>query len=193
MNIKNEVIKAILERRSIRNYQKTEIPDDTIENLINAGIHAPSALAIQPWQFVVIKDRKLMDKVSDFVKPIVIKNLKKSKNSGMTKKYLEMASEKDFSIFYNAPHLLLILGRNDVLYSDIDCSLCAQNFMLAAHSLGIGTCWIGSAKIAEGNPELLSELKVPDGWHIVAPIIFGIKAEEPDTPPKNEPEITWLN
>jgi len=193
MNHQNEVIKAILNRRSVRNYQNTEVSDEDIKKLINAGIHAPSALALQPWQFVVIKDRKLMDEISDFVKPIIIENLKKSKTGGMTKKYLEMTGEKDFSIFYNALHLLLILGKNDVLYSDIDCSLCAQNFMLAAHSLGIGTCWIGSAKIVEGNPDLLSELKVPDGWHIVAPIIFGIKAEEPDTPPKNEPEITWLN
>ncbi|EHQ35537.1 nitroreductase family protein [Methanoplanus limicola] len=192
MSGENEVIKAIMNRRSIRNYQDREVPDEVIETIINAGIHAPSALALQPWSFVVIKDRTLMNKVSDYAKPIVIESLKKAKTGGMTKKYLEMVGEEGFSIFYNAPHLLLILGRNDLLYSDIDCSLCAENIMLAGASLGIGTCWIGSAKTAENSPELMAELKIPDGCHIVAPIIFGYRAEEPETPVKNPPEITWL-
>jgi nitroreductase len=64
--------------------------------------------------------------------------------------------------------------------------------MLAAWALGIGSCWIGSAAIVEKNPALLAELKVPDGYRIVAPLVFGYPAGLPPKPARREPLITWI-
>ena len=133
-----------------------------------------------------------MQKVSDYVKPIVIAGLKDSKMVGMTKKYLDMVGEEGFSIFYNAPCLLLILGRNDAPIADIDCSLCAQNIMLAAHSMSLGSCWIGSARHLEKNPGLVEELGIPDDYHLVASLVLGYPAEEPEMPARPEPAVHWI-
>ena len=193
MNQDDQVIDAIMNRRSIRTFMETQVPDDLIEKLIDAGIHAPSALGLYPWSFVVLKDQAMMKRISDYAKPIVIAGLKKSKSGGMTQRYLEMTGEEGFSIFYNAPCLLLVLGRDDAVLADVDCSLCAQNIMLAAHSLGLGTCWIGSARYLEKNPQLVSDLAIPEGYHIVAPLILGYPNEEPEMPERTEPKIVWVD
>ncbi|MBN1432911.1 MAG: nitroreductase [Methanomicrobiaceae archaeon] len=192
MNAENGVIDAILNRRSVRNFSNKAVPDDVIEKLIDAGIHAPSALGLYPWSFVIVKNQNMMKRISDFAKPIVIEGLKKSKGGGMTQRYLEMTGEEGFSIFYNAPCLLLVLGRNNAAFADIDCSLCAQNIMLAAHSLGLATCWIGSARYLEKDSGLVSALGIPDGYHLVAPLILGYPDVAPEMPGRTEPGIVWV-
>ncbi|MBP2132702.1 nitroreductase [Methanomicrobium sp. W14] len=192
MTAENEVIYAIKNRRSIRFFKEKEVPDEIIKELIDCGIHAPSALALYPWRFAVVKDKKLMKKISDYVRPVIIDSLKNAKTGGMTKKYLEMAGEKNFSIFYNASCLLLVLGRDDAIRADIDCSLCAQNIMLAAHSIGLGTCWIGSAGHLEKSRDLMSKLKIPEGYHLVASIILGYPDEKREMPKREKPEIVWI-
>ena len=192
MNDENEVIHVITGRRSIRNYSDRIVPDELIEKLIDTGIHAPSALALFPWSFIVVKDIEMMKRISDYVKPVVLEGLKNAKRVGMTQKYLDMVGEEGFSIFYNAPCVLFVLGRNDAPIADIDCSLCAQNIMLAAHSLGLGTCWIGSARHLEKNPGLVEELGIPDEYHLVAPLVLGYPAESPEMPPRPEPPVHWI-
>lgn len=192
MNAENEILDAIMNRRSVRNYSDREVPDELIEKLIDAGIHAPSALALFPWSFVVVKNKEILKEISDFVKPVIIKSLKNSETGGMTKKYLEMVGEEGFSIFYNAPCVMFVLGRNDLAFSDIDCSLCAQNIILSAYSFGLGTCWIGSAAYLEKNPKLVSDLGIPDGYHIVAPLVLGYPDEAPEMPDRPEPSVVWV-
>lgn len=192
MNADNEVIRAITKRRSVRNFSEKEVSDELVERLIGIGIYAPSALALFPWSFIVIKNREMMQKISDYVKPIVLEGLKNAKRVGMTQKYLDMVGEEGFSIFYNAPCVLFVLGKNEAPFSDVDCSLCAQNVMLAAHSYGIATCWIGSARHLEKNPALVEELGFPDGYHLVSSLVLGYPDENPATPLRPGPSVNWI-
>lgn len=192
MNADNEVTRAIAGRRSVRNFSEKEVSDELVEKLIDMGIQAPSALALFPWSFIVVKDRDIVRRISDYIKPIVLEGLKNAKRVGMTQKYLDMVGEEGFSIFYNAPCVLFVLGKNDVAFSDVDCSLCAQNIMLAAHSLGLATCWVGSARYLEKNPGLVEELGIPDEYHLVAPLVLGYPAESPEMPPRPEPPVYWI-
>ena len=100
--------------------------------------------------------------------------------------------DKNFNLFYNAPVLILVIGSKNNALTDYDCSLCAGNMMLAAHSMGIGSCWIGGAAVIQQSVELMAELKIPPDYKLVAPIIFGYQKTIPPTPEKREPVVFWM-
>ncbi len=95
-------------------------------------------------------------------------------------------------MFYNAPVLIIILGDKSAPTVDSDCPMAAQNMMLAAHSRGIGSCWIGGVLPALTDEKLLKELGAPQGYKAVAPLIFGYPKGKTQMPEKIQPEIIWL-
>lgn len=106
--------------------------------------------------------------------------------------FLAALKNPGFNIFYNAPVLVLVLGAQNAISSFLDCALCAENMMLAAWALGIGSCWIGSAALVQENPDLLTALKVPDDHQIVAPLIFGYPGPLSPKAARREPRIDWV-
>lgn len=186
-----EIFSVIRERRSVRNYTDRELPDEALRAIIAAGIQAPTALGLQPWQFVVVRDRDLMQRASDYCKPILVEKIGEESRPG-TEEFLAALRNPEFNIFYNAPVLVLVLGAREVVSSVIDCALCAENMLLAAWALGLGSCWVGSATLVEQNPRLLAALRVPDDHQIVAPLIFGYPALLLPKPERREPLITWV-
>jgi len=185
------VFRTIGERRSIREYKEREVPEEVIRRLIGIGVQAPTGLAMQPWKFVVVRDKALMRDVSDYCKAALLE-----KSRGITdetvQRFLSQLSQEKFNIFYNAPVLIAVLGAAADNMSAVDCTLCAENMMLAAWSLGIGSCWIGSASVVNENPDLMRRLNVPEGYDLVAPVIFGYPASVPEKPGRREPDIKWI-
>jgi nitroreductase len=186
-----EAIDAIMTRRSVRKFEKRQIPDAILEKIIRAGTYAPSALALQPWAFVVVQDQKFLDRVSDYCKPIMI-SLMKDAHNGMSDAFRSLLERDGYSIFYHAPTVILVIGMTDSRFREIDCSLCAENMMLAAHALGMGSCWIGSTGVAYENQELMAGFHIPDGYSPVGTIVFGYPAETPEVHDKHLPGITWV-
>lgn len=186
-----EIFSVIRERRSVRNYTDRDVPEEGLRAIIAAGIQAPTALGLQPWRFVIVKDRALMQRASDYCKPILIERIGEEGGAG-TEEFLAALKTPGFSIFYNAPVLVLVLGAREAVSSFLDCALCAENMMLAAWALGIGSCWIGSAALVQENPDLLAALKVPDDHQIVAPLIFGYPGPLSPKPVRREPRIDWV-
>jgi len=116
-----DVLQAILTRRSVRRYQTTPVPEPLVEKLLAAAMSAPSARNSQPWRFVVIDDRTLLDQVPA-INP-----------------YAEMARRAPLAILICAdPSLEKSPG-----YWMLDCAAAAQNMLLAAHGLGLGAVWCG--------------------------------------------------
>ena len=187
----NTVIQNIKTRRSVREYTDQDVSDEDIRTIIDAGIHAPSGFNSQPWFFVVIKNREMMTRISDHCKPRLLAQLEQATGESIEefKKYLSM---EEFDIFYNAPALVIVLGNNAGITTDYDCSLCAENMMLAAHSMGIGSCWIGSACFVQESAELLDELGITPDYRVVAPIVFGYELRETEEPPKHDPQVVWV-
>ncbi|WP_332448751.1 nitroreductase family protein [Methanoculleus sp.] len=183
------IFSVIRERRSVRNYTDREVTDEALGAIIAAGVQAPTALGLQPWQFVIVKDRDLMRRASDYCKPLLVEKIGAEPRPGIDE-FLAALKSPEFSIFYNAPVLVLVLGARDTVSSVLDCTLCAENMMLAAWALGIGSCWIGAATLIEQNPDLLAALKVPGDHQIVAPLVFGYPASLPPKPARREPRIT---
>ena len=185
--MQNTIIKNIKERRSIRNFEEKKIDKEELKEIIQAGKYAPSATNDQPWKFIVITKKEMIQDLSNqireelkkllkwrFIKKIKIKQLR---NIDILKFIFVVAFSKTDMIFFNAPALVLILTQ-DKLFYDESCACCAQNMMLAANSIGIGSCWIGFASVLGLNKKILENIGIPDNYHISAAIIFGYPREK---------------
>ena len=80
---------------------------------------------------------------------------------------------KDFSIFYHAPCLIIILGKKGAFSYEADCAMAAQNMMLLASSMGIGSCWIGMMKVIEEDEWFKKKFEIPENYLVIAPIALG--------------------
>lgn len=116
-----DIIDTIRERRSIREYYDKMPDDKDIEKILEAGRWAPSGLNNQPWKFLVIKEKNLKDGIAKFTKYGQIIN----SASVLICVFLDNSST------YNRDKDLMAIGA------------CIQNMCLEAHSLGLGTCWLG--------------------------------------------------
>ena len=182
----NPVIECIYTRRSIRKYKNKKVPKKIISEILNAGIMAPSAMNRQPWRFIIIRNKKIIQTLADISAQECTKNKK-------LKKYNINFSKK--MIFYNAPLLILVCGKRKYDWLKEDTNLAVQNMFLAAHSLGLGSCWIGFAKPLDKNKKARKILKINDNpdLEIVAPLIFGYPLKEKTLIPKRKPDILkWI-
>jgi hypothetical protein len=102
---------------------------------------------------------------------------------------LDFFADPDFNVFYNAGTLIVICGKTAAPYVDADCWLAAENLMLTATSMGLGTCVIGSALSALNTPEWKAELGIPAGLSAIAPVIAGLPGEEGAPTSRKEPWI----
>jgi nitroreductase len=184
---KNPILEAIKSRRAIRSYEDKPVPDSAIQTMLEAATYAPSAINIQPWKFTIITNKTEMKRLSDIAKPALIRALPDVGDEGLVglKKRL---SDPQFNIFYNAPLLIFVSGAKST-YAVYDCSMAAQNMMLAAYSLGIGSCWIGTAVSTANSPKVKADLGVPEDHEVHAAIIFGYPKETPKAPLKRPAQV----
>jgi len=116
-----DAFETILTRRSIRKYEKKSISKDVLQNLLKAGSSAPSAGNQQPWHFIIIDDRTILNVIHTFHPSA------------------KMLMEADKAILVCGDlHLEKFKG-----YWMIDCAAATENILLAAHSFGLGACWLG--------------------------------------------------
>ncbi len=188
-----DIIEIIKTRRSIRNYKEDPVPDEEIKFLIDCARYAPSGMNMQPWSFLVIKNKEVIQKLSENGKKAMIPLAEQMVDDPRKAPgFISFLKTKGTSLFYNAPLLVIILGNKKSLTADWDCAMAAQNMMLAAHSIGIGSCWIGFAMPALMDEKILKELGAPSGYKAVAPLIFGYPRGETAMLIRNEPEVKWL-
>lgn len=161
---------ALYTRRSVRKYTAAQVEKETVERLLDAAVQAPSASNIQPWAFAVIQDKELLAKYSDQTKRQI---LAVADQTPRLAAYKGMLSAPGYNIFYNAGTLIIIYAADGGPYAHGDCCLAAQNLMLAAHDMGLGTCWIGFAHYLLNDPAIKKELGVPEEYTAVAPLILG--------------------
>jgi nitroreductase len=155
-----ELSEAIKGRRSIRAFKKQNVPEETVEKLIDAASWAPSAGNIQPWEFVIVRKPAIKKKLAQAAlnqtlieeAPVVI---------------VVCANEKRSSMDYGL--------RGKTLYCIQDTAAATQNILLTAYSLGLGACWIG----AFNEDEAKKAVNAPEGIRPVAIIPVGYANEVP--------------
>jgi len=186
--VTNPVIEAIKLRRAIRSYEDKPVLESVIQTMLEAATYAPSAINVQPWKFTIVTKKAEMNRLSDIAKPALVRALPDVGDEGLVglKKRL---TDPNYNIFYNAPLLIFVSGAKSQ-YVVYDCSMAAQNMMLAAYTLGIGSCWIGTAVALANEQKIKAELGVPDDHEVHAAIIFGYpKNGFPQSPPKHPAEV----
>ena len=150
---------VILSRTSIRRYEDKEIPKDVLDKIVEAGRQSPSAVNKQPYRFVIVTDSEIKQELS----------------KGLLSSFLK-----------NAPVIIVGCANPKALltgkWATVDTAIALENMVLAAWSLGIGSCWIGSFK----EQKIKELLKIPQDWKVVALITFGYPAETPK-PRKKKP------
>lgn len=191
--ISNAILDNIYQRRSVRNYSDKEVSDEVIKEIIRAGTYAPTAVNKQPWRFVVVKNRQLIEEYDERAKKAFLAAYKDTDNPDLVR-YVQYLSKPTTRLFYEAPVLILVFASPDVI-NDHDCALAAENMMLAAQSLGIGSCWIGLAGGLGYDMEFLKEVGVPEGHKLIAPLIFGYPAKDNLKAParKSDVILKWIN
>jgi len=186
--VKNYVLEAIKSRRAIRSYEEKPVPESAIETMLEAATYAPSAINIQPWKFTIITSKTEIKDLSDLAKPALIQALPDAGNEALSALRKRLADPM-YNIFYNAP-LLIYVSSAKTRYAIYDCSMAAQNMMLAAYSLGIGSCWIGTGVPIANEPKIKVELGVPEDYDVHAAVIFGYPKDGfPQAPPKQPAQV----
>lgn len=184
----NPVLEAIKSRRAIRSYEDKPVPESAVETMLEAATYAPSAINIQPWKFTIVTSKAEMKRLSDIAKPMLLRMLPDAGNAALSA-LRKSLNDPLYNIFYDAPLLIFVAGVKG-RYDVYDSSMAAQNMMLAAYSLGIGSCWIGTAATLANEPKIKEELGIPEDHQVHAAIIFGYpKNGFPQAPPKHPPQI----
>ena len=171
------IFETILARRSVRSYKARRVDRTAIGILLEAAVHAPTAIHQEPWAFVVIQDKALLRSLSDQAKPLFVAEAQEKglEHAGHS---FDIFSYHDFNVFYDATTLVLICGKTSAPSYVADCWLAAENLMLAACAMGLGTCVIGSALAALNRPETKVLLNIPEKFVVVAPIVVGFPDDE---------------
>lgn len=181
-----ELEQAILGRRAVRSYLPRRVPEAVIEKLINLAVCAPSSMNLQPWAFAVVNDPARVEEFSALAKEYYLAH-EEPPNTVRA-----LLNGEGHSIFHHAPALILVLARSDTEQAREDCCLAAQNLMLAAREAGLGTCWVGFGRPWLNRPETRTQLKLPRGSRVVAPIVLGFPSEWPPVHGRAPAEIIWV-
>jgi len=190
-NTDNSVLRNIYARHSVRAYAQTPIDGATIQTLLDAAVHAPTAMHEEPWAFVVVQAPTLLQRVSDLAKPFFVEEMRYRIAHG-TGHSFEHFTRADFNIFHEANTLIIICAKPLGPFVVADCWLAAENLILAAQAIGLGSCIIGSAVAALNIHKIKTELGIPDDYSAIAPIVVGIPSGESGGSPRKEPLIlSW--
>ncbi len=183
---------AIYQRRSVRAYTSEKLKHETIRSLLEAAVQAPTAVHEEPWLFSIVQDAALLRRISDRAKELwkAPDETPGHPLSAAARALHERMKQADFNVFYDASTLVVIAGKPLGPFVVADCWLAAENLMLAACALGLGSCPIGFSIGALNAPDIKASLEIPAQASVVAAVILGVPSGETPASPRKEPEVT---
>jgi nitroreductase len=160
----NETLQTIYQRRAIRKYRHEAVDKVLIEQVIDAGRMAPSAINKQPWKFYVLTRKIDILSFSVEIEKVIedTTNLAHRSESSTTENF----------VFHDAPVVIFITAPKDNEWAPLDIGMCAENIMLAAKSLGLDTCPVGLAKFVE-KTKIYGKLNIPETEKVMLAVIMG--------------------
>lgn len=180
----NQTIENIISRRSIKKYTDQPVPMELIEEVVKAGTYAPSGMNKQSAKIIAVTNKEMRDRLSRINLDIII-------GRGMN------PTSGHSDPFYGAPVVLVVLAKKEVGTNIYDGTLVMENMMIAANSLGLGSCWIHRAKETfetEEGKQILAELNIPDEYVGIGNCILGYAVPDAIKPqaPRKDDFVTWV-
>ena len=177
----NPVLSSIMARRSIRKYLDKPVEHEKLEVIVKCGINAPSGVNRQPWIVRVVEDQKLIADVTEVYK---------QENAEMVKR------DKDYkNMFRNAPNIICVCTPANG-GGELDAGLLGENIMLAAQSMGLGTCCLGGpVRFLLSNEKckfFLERLDIPADYKLNYIIAIGYPDEQPDAKPRDASKVKYI-
>lgn len=176
-DISNKVVETIMARRSIRNYKQIPVSRDTIHQILLCGINAPNGQNKQSWEVRVVDNEVVMKAIMNA---------------------LDEGGKGDLSsCFRGAPVMAFIARDLSYDFSAYDCGLLAQNMMLSATSMGVGSICLGSpVRFILDSPnrdKILSMLGFSEGYELSLCVGFGYANETPEAKPRNVDKVRFVD
>lgn len=179
-SLKNQVVETIMTRRSVRQYKPQAVEREKIQTIVECGINAPNAMNKQPWEVRVVDNADYINGVTELYK----------------KANPKAAEDPAFkNMFRNAPTVVFIGHDTKSESSPFDCGLLAENMMISAWSMGIGSCCLGSPARFMKTPEAaeyLQKLGFSEGYELLYCIGFGYPDEAPAAKPREAAKVKFV-
>lgn len=179
-SLKNQVVETIMTRRSVRQYKPQAVEREKMQTIVECGINAPNAMNKQPWEVRVVDNADHINGVTELYK----------------KANPKTAEDPAFkNMFRNAPTVVFIGHDTKSESSPFDCGLLAENMMISAWSMGIGSCCLGSPARFMKTPEAaeyLQKLGFSEGYELLYCIGFGYPDEAPAAKPREAAKVKFV-
>ena len=218
----NAVERVMLQRRSIRRYRKAQVPGHLIRRLLEVARFAPSQGNCQPWKFIVVRDPDMIRGMEEFcvgecrkfsngldyatlpagsfkyrlarAKAKLFGRLQPNMLHPVPVSGVTAIAQGRFAVFHRAPTVILILmDKRGVGVPPVDVGICGSNIVLAAQSLGLGTCWIGFSKFLNESPEWCERLGVEYPYEVAEAIAVGYPVGDTTRMvPRETHETVWF-
>ena len=177
---KNQVIETIMARRSVRKYKDQPVEREKLQQIVTCGINAPSGMNLQPWEVRVVDNADYINGITELFKAANPKQ----------------AEDPNFkNMFRNAPAVIFIASPADGS-GQLDCGLLGENIILAAQSLGLGTCCLGGpVGFMKNNADAapyVECLKLPEDYQLLYAIAVGYPDETPDAKPRKAEKVLFV-
>ena len=179
MNV-NELMKTILHRRAIRRFADRQIEEEALEQILQAGLYAPSAGGRQGPIMAVCQDKQVNERLGRIKRANAWPRMATA-TSYVSREQPSIADDPNIkNAFYDAPTVITLFGPRNFLFAAEDCAVAAENMMLAADALGVGSCYIGQGWTAFADPygqEILKQWGIRTDYYAVMQLLLGYPRE----------------
>ncbi len=190
-----DIMEVILHRRAIRRFQARQLEEAALEQILQAGLYAPSAGGRQGVIFAICQDKEVNLRLGR-IKRANSKPRMASGDSYVSREQPSIADDPKLTdAFYGAPTVITLFAPKNFLFAGEDCAVAAENMMLAADALGIGSCYIGQGWTAFADPygqEILQKWGIRPDYYAVMQLLLGYPREgdaHPTPKPRKEGRI----
>lgn len=196
--VENQIMETILHRRAIRRFEEKQIEEEVLQQILQAGLYAPSAGGRQGVLFAVCQDREVNERLGKIKRGNSNPRMATA-TSYVSKEQPSIADDPTLkNAFYDAPTVITLFAPKNFLFAAEDCAVAAENMMLAADSLGVGSCYIGQGWTAFADPygqEILRRLNICADYYAVMQLLLGYPRESdkhPTPKPRKEGRIVRI-
>lgn len=182
---RNEIMETIMHRRAIRRFDGRQVEENVLQQILQAGLYAPSAGGRQGVLFVVCQDREINERLGKIKRGNSNPRMATA-TSYVSKEQPSIADDPALkNAFYDAPTVITLFAPKNFLFAAEDCAVAAENMMLAADSLGVGSCYIGQGWTAFADPygqEVLRRWRIRTDYYAVMQLLLGYPREGDNHP-----------